>query len=73
VHFFPLAPVLRDPGLRPLGAALIAVAVAGLVTALASGVDASTVVGIGAGVLLLGYASLALARAWRARPRAWRA
>jgi hypothetical protein len=66
LHFFPLAPVLRDPGLRPLGAAMTAVAAAGLVTALASAVAASTVVGIGAGALLLGYASLALARARRA-------
>lgn len=33
VHFFPLAPVLRDRGLYPLGVAMCAVAAAGLVTA----------------------------------------
>src|SRR5689334_8445639 len=32
LHFFPLAPVLRDPGLRVLGAVVCAVAVAALIT-----------------------------------------
>ncbi|MGW3606048.1 hypothetical protein [Micromonospora sp. NPDC005161] len=65
LHFFPLAPLLRDPLLRPLGVALCVVAVAGLVTALASAVSAGLVVGTGAGLLLLGYAVQALTRAHR--------
>jgi hypothetical protein len=40
-------------------------ALAGLVTALVSAVPASTVVGVGAGLLLLGYAVLALVRVAR--------
>jgi hypothetical protein len=65
VHFFPLAPVLDDAGLRPLGAAMIVVGVAGLVIALTTSVAASTVVGIGAGLLLLAYAVVAVTRAMR--------
>ena len=65
LHFFPLAPLLRDPLLRPLGAALCLVAVAGLVTGLASAVSAGLVVGVGAGVLLLAYAVQALIRGYR--------
>jgi hypothetical protein len=65
VHFFPLAPVLNDPGLRPLGAARIAVSVAALVFTLTKGVPPSTITGIGAGLFLLGYAVRALARAVR--------
>lgn len=61
-HFVPLAPVLRDPWLRPLGAAVCAVAVAALIVGLASSVPAGQVVGTGTGLLLLGYAILALAR-----------
>lgn len=61
-HFVPLAPVLRDPWLRPLGAAVCAVAVAALIVELASSVSAGLVVGAGTGLLLLGYAVLALAR-----------
>ncbi|WP_433386951.1 hypothetical protein [Micromonospora sp. KLBMP9576] len=67
LHFFPLVPVLRDPLLWPLGVAMCVVALAGLVTALASAVPAGFVVGIGAGLLLLGYAVLALVRAARRR------
>ena len=61
-HFIPLAPVLRDPGLRPLGAAVVVVALAALVVELASPVSGSLVAGAGIGVLLLGYAVAALAR-----------
>jgi hypothetical protein len=60
LHFFPLAPVLRDRPLYVLGVLMCGVALAGLITGLASGVAASTVVGTGAGVLLLGYAVLSL-------------
>ncbi|SIN13590.1 hypothetical protein [Micromonospora cremea] len=65
LHFFPLAPLLRDPLLRPLGVALCVVAAAGLVAALASAVSAGLVIGTGAGLLLLGYAVQALVRAHR--------
>lgn len=68
VHFFPLAPVLRDRGLYPLGVAMCVVAAIGLVTGLASDVAPSTVVGIGAGLLLLGYAVLGLSRAAQRAP-----
>ncbi|MEW2377417.1 hypothetical protein AB0883_15130 [Micromonospora sp. NPDC047812] len=67
LHFFPLVPVLRDPLLRPLGAAMCVVALAGLVTALATAASAGLVVGTGAGLLLLGYAVLALLRTARQR------
>ncbi|MEU7803906.1 hypothetical protein AB0B10_32085 [Micromonospora arborensis] len=65
LHFFPLAPLLRDPLLKPLGVAICLVAAAALVTGLASGVSAGLVVGTGAGVLLLAYAVQALVRAYR--------
>ena len=68
VHFFPLAPVLGDRGLYPLGVAMCVVAAVGLVTGLASDVAPSTVVGIGAGLLLLGYAVLGLSRAAQRAP-----
>ncbi|MDT0529743.1 hypothetical protein RM555_12160 [Micromonospora sp. DSM 115977] len=67
LHFFPLVPVLRDPLLWPLGVAVCAVAVAGLVTALVSAVPAGLVVGTGTGLLLLAYAVQALLRAARKR------
>ncbi|MFU8873520.1 hypothetical protein [Micromonospora sp. SL4-19] len=62
-HFVPLAPVLRDPLLKPLGGAVCLVALAGLVVGLASSVPAGLVVGTGTGLLLLGYAIMALGRA----------
>lgn len=62
-HFIPLAPVLRDPWLVPLGLALLVVAAAGLVVALTTTTPASFVVGVGTGLLLLGYAITALATA----------
>jgi hypothetical protein len=60
VHFFPLAQVLENPSLYPLGVLLIAVALAALVTGLASAVAPSTITGAGAGLCLLtfGLASL---------------
>lgn len=76
VHLVPLAPVLADRLLVPLGTALCAVAVLALVLGLTSGVAPSTVTGIGAGGLLTGYAlgSLIAALAWQSpgaiRPRA---
>lgn len=53
VHFFPLARILRDRLLIPLGAALCLLAVAAVVTGLVTGTAPSTVAGTGAGVLLL--------------------
>ena len=63
VHFVPLAPVLRDRPLVPLGVAVTLVALAGLVVGLVSGVSAGLVVGTGTGALLLAYALLGLLRA----------
>ena len=63
VHFFPLAPVLVDSRLKVLGVAIVVVAAAGLATGLLSDVDAATVTGIGAGLLLLGYSIMDLFRA----------
>ncbi|MFG1954823.1 hypothetical protein [Micromonospora sp. NPDC048830] len=60
LHLFPLTPVLKDPRLRLLGGTMCLVALAGLVTALASAVPAGLVVGVGAGLLLWAYALLAL-------------
>jgi len=54
-HFFPLATTLQNPTLRPLGALLIAVAAAALVTGLVSAVAPSTVTGVGAGLCLLAF------------------
>ncbi|GHJ52199.1 hypothetical protein [Micromonospora chersina] len=65
VHFVPLAPVLNDRLLVPLGVAVTLVALAGLVVDLVSAVSAGLVVGTGAGALLLAYAVLGLFRARR--------
>jgi hypothetical protein len=62
IHFLPLAPVLHDRGLVPLGILMTLVGVAALVVGLMSDVAPSTVAGLGAGVLLLGYAALALGK-----------
>ncbi len=60
IHFVPLAPVLADRLLVPLGAAMCAVAILALVLRLTSGVAPGTVTGIGAGGLLTGYAIVSL-------------
>jgi hypothetical protein len=67
VHFFPLAPVLHDPSLKPLGALVVAVAVAALVVGLTTSVAPSFVTGLGAGTLLLASAVVALVIAARSR------
>jgi hypothetical protein len=64
LHFLPLAAVLRDPLLRPLGVAVCLVALAGLVVGLVSSVAVGQVVGAGTGLLLLGYAVMAVLRPW---------
>ena len=53
VHFFLLAPVLRDRSLHAVGTAVCAVAIAGLVVGLMGATAPSTVVGAGAGLVLL--------------------
>ena len=55
VHFFPLASALGNRSLRPLGALLVAVAVAALIIGLTSTVAPSTVTGLGAGLCLLAF------------------
>ena len=60
LHFFPLAPVLGDRMLRPLGVLICVVAVAALVTALTTDTAASTVTGFGAGSLLFIFGLIAL-------------
>ncbi|SFF91433.1 hypothetical protein SAMN05421541_13043 [Actinoplanes philippinensis] len=62
LHFWPLAPVLRDPALRILAGLVCATALAGLITGMVSTVSPGEVVGSGVGVLLLGYAIGALIR-----------
>lgn len=61
VHFFPLAPVLRDRSLFPLGALVSAAAVAALIVGLTTHVAPSAVTGAAAGWLLtsFGFANLA--------------
>jgi hypothetical protein len=63
IHFVPLASVLRDRLYVPLGVLLCGVAVAALVTALTTGVAASTVTGLGAGYVLVVFGVIALALA----------
>jgi hypothetical protein len=70
VHFVPLAPVLADRLLVPLGAATCAVAILAVVLRLTNGVAPSTVTGIGAGALLTGYALGRLIVALARRPTA---
>ena len=65
VHFFPLAPVLANRALYPLGALLCAVAAAALVTGLVSTVDPAGVTGIGGGLGLAGWAAYDLTLALR--------
>ena len=68
VHFVPLAPVLRDPLLRPLGAVVVVIAVAAALTeAATTTVSAGQVAGTGIGFALLGYAVMALSRGARRR------
>jgi hypothetical protein len=71
IHFWPLAPVLKDPALRVLAVAVCAAAVAGLAAGLFTSATPATVAGAGIAVLLLGYALGALIRGgltWRASP-----
>jgi hypothetical protein len=60
VHVFPMAPVLKSPPLFVLGAALIAVAAAAVLICRGRQLALSAVTGAGAGMVLLGYASLSI-------------
>jgi hypothetical protein len=62
LHFWPLAPVLRDPALRVLAGLICLAALVGLIAGMTSSVSPGKVVGTGVGVLLLGYAIGALIR-----------
>jgi hypothetical protein len=62
LHFFPLAAVLHAPPLRWLGAVVTAVAVGALLVGVSTGVAPSSVTGAGAGLALLAFATLMLAR-----------
>ncbi len=72
VHFFPLAPVLANRALYPLGALLFLVASAALVGGLVSTVDPAGVAGIGGGVGLTAWAACDLGLALRRQPDAGR-
>jgi hypothetical protein len=69
VHFVPLAPVLHDGSLVPLGVAVAAVAVAAAVVGLATAVAPSFVTGVGVGALLLAAAVRSLVLAGLSRRR----
>jgi hypothetical protein len=70
MHFFPLASALDNPSLRPLGVSLAAVAIAALITGLATTVAPSTITGLEAGLCLLafGLATLFISGAGRLSP-----
>lgn len=53
VHFFPLAGILRNPRLTLLAALMTAVAIAAFITEATGKLAASTVAGVGTGVLFL--------------------
>jgi hypothetical protein len=65
VHMFPLASLLGDRLLVPLGVLLAAVAVVALAAGLAGRVPPSTVTGLGAGALLTLFGAVALVGAGR--------
>jgi hypothetical protein len=67
VHLLPLAPLLRDRRLVVLGVLLTLVALVALVAGLTDTATPSTVTGVGAGLLLLGFAVAELAGALRQR------
>lgn len=67
LHFFPLAPILRDRSLIPLGVVVTMVAVGAAVVGLTTRVAPSTVTGFGAGGALVGFAAISLARSLKER------
>jgi hypothetical protein len=70
VHFLPLASVLRDRLLVPLGLLLCAVAVAAVAAGAATAVASSAVTGLGAGTALLVFGAIAVIKAVRTPRRA---
>jgi hypothetical protein len=60
VHFLPLAALLQDRLLVPLGVSVATVALVALVASLATGIAPGTVTGVGAGTLLTGFGVAAL-------------
>ena len=68
LHFLPLARLLHDPLLVPLGTATTAIAVTAAIVAATTDVAAGTVAGTGIGALLLAYAILRLTTSWTERP-----
>ena len=60
VHFFPLARVLADRMLIPLGALMTLGAVVGFAVAFVDGTTGQTIAGVASGVLLLVFAALSL-------------
>ena len=70
VHFWPLATVLRDRNLIPLGVLVTATAIVALIVGLSTDVAPSTVTGVGAGLSLTVFGVVALIGALRQpRPR----
>ena len=67
VHFFPLASVLDNRSLRPLGVLLIVVAAAALAAGLAWATAPSTITGVGAGLCLIGFGLATLLAGGRER------
>jgi hypothetical protein len=63
VHFWPMAPVLQNPGSYVVGALLCVVAVGGVLVARRRSVPISFATGIGAGVTLLVFAAIGLVAA----------
>jgi len=58
LHFFPLAAVLRAPGLRVLGAAATGAGAAALLGGLLTTIAPSSIAGAGTGLALLTFAAL---------------
>jgi len=56
VHFWPMAPVLKNPSLAVLGAALTAVAVMAVLVSRRTALAPSAITGAGAGLSLISYA-----------------
>jgi hypothetical protein len=70
VHFLPLAAVLRDRNLIPLGIIVTATAVTALLVGLTTEVAPTTITGVGAGLSLVVFGAVALVGAVRQpRPR----
>jgi hypothetical protein len=59
VHFWPLAPVLKNPSLIALGTLLMGIAIAAILISRRTGVAPSALTGAAAGTALLGFAGWA--------------